>query len=141
MLTEELDEFILGNFGGVVRDNPWEKEPNFTVFRHGDNRKWFALRFYAGREQFLRLKPDDSVVLGYGEREMVDMINVKIDPEMVEDVVGMPGFLPAFHMSRKHWITIVLDSGVDAGKMKSLIEMSYELTAKKYSRSKGFSKD
>ena len=134
MNVGEFDEFVLGNFGGVIRDNPWEKEPDFTVFRHADNRKWLALRFYASREQLLRLKPEDEIVRSYSAGEMIDMINIKIHPEMVEDMTRMPGFLPAFHMSRRHWITIVLDPAVDAEKMKPLVEMSYELTGKRYKK-------
>ncbi len=132
MDTKEFDDFVLENFGGVVRDNPWEKEPEFTVFRHGDNRKWIALRFCATREQLLKLKPDDEIVRSYMDGALIDMINIKIDPEMVGDVTKMPGFLPAFHMSRRHWITIILDKDVDINKMKPLVEMSYNLTGKKY---------
>ena len=131
MTAEEFDEFVLESFGGVVRDNPWESEPEFTVFRHVDNRKWMALRFYATREQLLKLKPEDEIVRSYAEGERVDIINVKIDPEMISDVILVPGFLPAFHMSRRHWITIVLDPAVDVDKMKGLVEMSCGLTGKK----------
>lgn len=28
---------------GVKGDNPWQKDPESTVFRHIGNRKWFAL--------------------------------------------------------------------------------------------------
>lgn len=130
MTAEEFDAFVMGNFGGVVKDNPWEKNPEFVVFRHAENRKWLALRFFASRKQLLRLKPEDPVLRSYAEGERVEIINVKIDPEMIFDVVREPGFLPAFHMNRKYWITIVLDREVDAEKMKPLIEMSYNLTGR-----------
>lgn len=131
MEIDEFDNFILENFGGVICDNPWEKEPDFTVFRHTDNRKWFALRFYATREQLLKLKPEDAITKSYAAGEKIDMINIKIDPELVEIVTKEPGFLPAFHMSRRHWITILLDKEVNVARMKPLIEMSYNLTMKK----------
>ena len=140
MMAEELDKFILENFGGVLKDNPWEKEPEFTVFRHADNRKWFALRFYAMREQLLKLKSDDPLLLSHGEGERVEMINVKIDPEMISDVIREPGFLPAYHMSRRHWITVILDPRVEVARMKGLIEMSYGLTGKKYREKNGASR-
>lgn len=28
---------------GVKGDNPWQKDPESTVFRHIGNRKWFAI--------------------------------------------------------------------------------------------------
>ncbi len=132
MNTSELDKFILGNFGGVVKDCPWENESDFVVYRHGDNRKWFALKFEVSKEQLLRLKNDDAILNGYVDGEMVEVVNVKVDPEMIMDVVREAGFLPAFHMNRKHWVTILLDAEVDAARMKALVEMSYNLTARKY---------
>jgi len=131
MGAKEFDDFVLSNFGGVVKDNPWDKEPDFTVFRHVDNRKWLALRFYATREQLLRLKSNDPILLSYAENEIINIINIKIDPEMIRDVVLQPGFLPAFHMSRRHWITILLDKDIELAKVAPLIAMSYDLTMKK----------
>lgn len=137
MNTNEIDKFILGNFGGVVKDCPWEDAPGYVVYRHGDNRKWFALKFEASKEQLLRLKNDDAAVNGYADGEMVEIVNVKVDAEMIPDVVKVTGFLPAFHMNRKHWVTILLDNEVDAARTKALVEMSYNLTARKYKARSG----
>ena len=130
MGIEEFDKFILENFGGIVKDNPWEKEPNFTVFRHADNQKWIALRFCATKEQLSKLG-DDEILRGYADGEQIDIVNVKVEPEMIGDIVKLPGFLPAFHMNRQHWVTILLDAEVDAEKTKALVDISYNLTAKK----------
>lgn len=132
MSADELNEFILGNFGGVLKDCPWEDMPDFVVYRHGDNRKWFALKFEASKEQLLRLKNDDAILNDYADGEMVEIVNVKVDAEMIPDVVKVAGFLPAFHMNRKYWVTILLDNEVDATRVKALVEMSYNLTARKY---------
>ena len=137
MGADELDKFILGNFGGVVKDCPWEDAPGYVVYRHGDNRKWFALKFAASKEQLLRLKNDDVILNDYADGEMVEIVNVKVDPEMVADVVREAGFLPAFHMNRKHWVTILLDAEVDAARLRALVEMSYNLTARKYKARNG----
>ena len=131
MTPKEWDAFISENFGGVAKDNPWEKEPEFTVFRHVDNQKWLGLRFFATREQLLKLKADDGVVKSYAEGERIEIANVKVEPEMMQDIISWAGFLPAFHMSRRHWVTIVLDREVNAARTRALTEMSYNLTAKK----------
>lgn len=132
MTPSDFDSFILQNFGGVLRDNPWEKEPEFTVFRHADNRKWFALRFHATREQLAKLQPDDQILQSYPLAARVEIANLKVDPEMILDLVSLPGFMPAFHMSRRHWITILLDKRVDPAKIKPLIDLSYQLTAARH---------
>ena len=132
MSADELDKFIMENFGGVLKDCPWEDAPGYVVYRHGDNWKWFALKFAASKEQLLRLKNDDVILNDYADGEMVEIVNVKVDPEMIADVVKVVGFLPAFHMNRKYWVTILLDNEVDATRVKALVEMSYNLTARKY---------
>lgn len=131
MNPEKFDNFVLENYGGVIRDSPWEKEPDFTVFRHGDNKKWFALRFYASKEQLLRLKEDDGVVNGYEEGAKIDIINLKLDPDLVEVVLEKPGILPAYHMHKRYWVTILLDGSVGIEEIAPLVDMSYELTMKK----------
>lgn len=35
-------QFILEQYS-VEPDYPWMKNPNFAVFRHSNNQKWFAL--------------------------------------------------------------------------------------------------
>ena len=121
----------MGEFGGVACDHPWEPSPTYTVYRHSDNKKWLALVFDATKEQLLRLKPEDNAVQEYVDGEKIDIVNLKLDPEMIDDVVKSPGIFPAFHMDRRHWITVLLNGTVDAKILWPLVEMSYILTMKK----------
>ena len=41
------------------------------------------------------------------------------------------GILPAYHMNKEHWITVLLDGSVEKQKIYDLIEISYDLTRKK----------
>lgn len=59
---------------------------------------------------------------------MIDIVNVKCDPILVGFLRLEQGFYPAYHMSKTNWVTIALDSTVDAEKVKCLLDMSYELT-------------
>lgn len=124
MYRSETEKFIHENFGGIIQDYPWEDSPEYTVFRHADNRKWFAL--------ITKVK---FSVLDIDKVGMVDIINLKCDPDLVEEIVWLPGILPAYHMNKRHWITVLLDGTVDQERMSSLIDMSYRLTAKKVSHS------
>ena len=38
----ELEKYIRNNYG-TVPDHPWIKHPNYGVFRHSSNKKWFAV--------------------------------------------------------------------------------------------------
>ena len=41
------------------------------------------------------------------------------------------GIFPAYHMSKTCWISVLLDGSVDADTLAFLIDISFELTAKK----------
>ena len=45
--------------------------------------------------------------------------------------INKEGILPAYHMSKEHWITILLDGTVSKEKICELIDISYELTNNK----------
>jgi len=38
------------------------------------------------------------------------------------------GIYPAYHMSKAHWVTVILDGTVAEDILKFLLEMSYDLT-------------
>jgi len=120
MNREQTERFIHENFGGIAQDYPWEDTPEYTVFRHADNRKWFAL-IMTLKYQTLGLEQDGSV----------NIINLKSDPDLIETLLHEPGILPAYHMNKRHWITLMLDKTCPADHIRHLIDVSYRLTASK----------
>jgi len=117
--VKELQRFISENYGADA-EHPWAEYPNYTVFRHGNNRKWFALIMDIPREK-----------LGLHGKEIIYVLNVKCEPLMIGSLRSEPGIYPAYHMSKTSWITAALDGSVSGEKLKWLLDMSYELTAKK----------
>ena len=65
--------------------------------------------------------------LGLEGREMVDIIDVKCDPDMTNMIIQTYGFLPGYHMNKQHWITILLDGSVSEAKVLDFLDMSYDL--------------
>lgn len=100
---------------GTDPDYPW-KDSN-AVLRHRENKKWFALIMEVGRDK-----------LGLPGEGTVDVMNVKCDPMLIGSLRTQPGFLPAYHMNKDQWISILLDGTAPEEEIKSLIAMSYELT-------------
>ncbi|MGV2113814.1 MmcQ/YjbR family DNA-binding protein [Agrobacterium salinitolerans] len=98
-------------------DYPFEKYPRYAVLRHSDDMKWFGLIMNVPRER-LRLE-------GEGE---VDVIDVKCHRAKVDDLKMRPGFRPAYHMNKEHWLTAILDGSVSRKDVFALLEDSYELT-------------
>ena len=97
---------------------PWGEDDG-AVLRHSDNRKWFALVMRVGRGK-----------LGLAGDGQVDVVNLKIADRMFKDVLMQnKGILPAYHMNKRHWISVILDGTMPEEELTLLIRDSYRLTA------------
>ena len=105
-------------------DAPFRTAPTYLVLRHADTRKWYALFMDVPREK-----------LGLSGGESVDILNLKCDPVLSGSLRMSKGILPAYHMHRDSWITILLDGTVPTKGIFPLLDMSYELTREKSKRS------
>ena len=57
--------------------------------------------------------------------------NVRCDPVMGQFLRDGAGILPAYHMNRRHWLSVLLDGTVPDKKVKALLDTSFMLTASK----------
>lgn len=95
-----------------------ERYPDYCIFRHSNNKKWFAL---FGRIAWTSLGRDSE--------ELVEIINLKFDKNAALDFAeNTPGVYPAYHMNKNHWITIALDETLPDEAIFELIKKSYLLT-------------
>ena len=68
----------------------WKKFPEYAVFRHSDNNKWFALQASVPGEK-----------LGLGGHGLIEVVNVKVDDLFFRDMlIQQDGILPAYHMMK-----------------------------------------
>ena len=103
----------------MLPEYPWQKYDNNTVFRHTDNKKWFVLVMGVQR-----------IKLGIAGDAYVDVVNLKIEDMFYRDlIIREDGIMPAYHMNRKHWITVLLDGTVTDDRVFELIDMSFLATA------------
>ena len=117
-MREEIEKYINENYN-VLQEYPWEKYHNYTTFKHTNSKKWFALI------------ADVSYKKLHIEKEgIVNVINLKNIPEMIGGLRKEEGILPAYHMNKEYWITILLDGTVPKQKIFDLIDISYDLTKK-----------
>ncbi len=120
MITRtELKKYIFKKYS-VTGECPWSKYPEYEIFRHEDNRKWFAV--------FMRIPISK---LGILENRQVNVINLKIDNDVLDLVWQEDGIFPAYHMNKDHWISVLLDGSVPDETVKTLLEASYNATSKK----------
>ena len=110
----------------ISPEYPWTKYDDNAVFRHSDNQKWFALVMSVAKDK-----------LGFPEEDYVDVINLKIDDMMFRDILMQTeGILPAYHMNKAHWITVLLDGTVEKAMVYDLIDASFLATASKKKKAK-----
>ena len=117
MTGEELTAYVKKKYN-VLPDYPWAKYPDYQVFRHKGSGKWFCLKMQVSGDK-----------LGKEDTDLIDVINVKADPEFIRFVAGDHGFYPAYHMSKKHWVTIVL-SEVGDKEIIAALDTSFAMTKK-----------
>ena len=117
MQPKELEQWI-GTQYGVSAEYPWAVSPENAVFRHRENKKWFAL--------LLRVTGDK---LGCPGTAPVWILNVKCDPLMIGSLCSMEGIYPAYHMNKTHWISIAMDDRVPRVLVQDLLDQSYASTA------------
>lgn len=106
---------------GACFDMPWEGDFYSTVLKHGGG-KWFGVILKASQNYFERYGapvPGDRTVL-----------NLKCPPDLQIFLREKYPFkaLPAYHMNKTHWISVVLDSNVPDEEIFRLIRLSYDMT-------------
>ncbi len=119
MTRNELFLFI-HDYYSTDPDYPWMDSPTSAVFRHANNRKWFALVMEV---------PGNKI--GREDAPTLDIMNVKSDPRLTGSFLQEEGVYPAYHMSKTHWLSIALDGTCADDTIMALLDLSYELTALK----------
>lgn len=125
MNREALARYIMETYSAKP-DHPWAKYPNYEVFRHTSNRKWFAAVLDITWKN-----------LGLSRDGGLDVLNVKCSPLLIGSFRQQPGIFPGYHMSKASWLSIALDGSADGETIKTLLEMSFNLTAPKRRKPRG----
>ena len=103
----------------ISPEYPWRRDNTSAVFRHTDNHKWFALVMTVQGSR-----------LGLADNTWTDVINLKIDDLFYRDLVlREEGILPAYHMNKMHWISVLLDGTVPDDQVCELVDISFLATA------------
>ena len=107
---------------GTAADYPFDGDFETAVFRHTDNRKWYAIVMRVSRRKF-----------GCDRDEVVDVVNLKLPGELFGSFDASDDVYPAYHMNKRHWISVLLPDTQD-DLIDLLVNASYEATKDKKKR-------
>lgn len=121
--TEQAERIVKAIKKDYNVDPEWLWGQSFddpSVFRHQDSLKWFGIIMQIPYSKFGR--DDDS---------LTNVMNVKLKPEEICELIKIDGYELAYHMNKKSWLSIILDDSRDDKEILSLIAKSYSLTERK----------
>lgn len=93
----------------------WDKFPEYGVFRNKNNNKWYAIIMNVNKNKFTN------------QNSQIEIINVRLNSDKIEKLLSKKGFLKAYHMNKKSWITILLDNTVNDSEIFNYICESYDI--------------
>ena len=97
--------------------NPFKKHPDILAFVNEKN-KWYALLLDV---EYNKLNKNTDITT------KVKILNVKCPADRILEIIDNKNIFSAYHMNKKHWISIVLDKNIKLETIKELIEISYSL--------------
>ena len=83
-----------------------------------EKNKWYALFLDV---EYNKLNKNTDITT------KVKILNVKYPADKILEIIGNKNIFPAYHMNKKHWISIVLDKNIKLETIKELIDISYSL--------------
>ncbi|MCG7338506.1 MmcQ/YjbR family DNA-binding protein [Staphylococcus sp. ACRSN] len=102
----------------IIPDYPWKNHRNFAVLRHNSNNKWFAL--------IMDISADK---IGLNKDSMIDVLNIKVQKEMIGGLRKKNGFYKAYHMDKSNWVTVNLSEIDTIDEIEVWLTDSYDLTS------------
>ena len=124
MTRLEFNRYIKDTYD-ITYDLPFEEDFDTWVYRHPENRKWFGILMTVSKRK-----------LGLDSDELIDLVNVKCAQEIIDDMWKLEGVYPAYHMNKRHWLTLCLDGSCPDDTIKWLVKISYDLTKAKITKNK-----
>ena len=94
----------------------WKKFPKNAVWRRADTHKWYAVLLTVQRQK-----------LGFDSAEEVTVLDMRAQPEVVEQLVDNVTYFPGYHMNKRNWLTIILDGSVPMPTIVARLQASYQL--------------
>ena len=118
-IYNEIIKYIKKKYSSTMV-KPFRSNPNIKAFVT-DKNKWYALILDV---EYNKLNKDSSI------ESKVKIINLKYNTDHIPKIINERNIFPSYHMSKKHWISVVMDNNMDLNYLMQLIDISYNLVNK-----------
>ena len=79
----------------------WEKFSSNAIWRRKDTKKWYGILLTLSERK-----------LGVDCDKIVEIIDLRAEPEIIEKIIDGKKYFSGYHMNKKHWFTMKLDGSV-----------------------------
>lgn len=97
----------------------WKRYPEYAVLRRKDTGKWYGL--------LMRIKKDK---LKLKEQGPLEILVIRSNPADVDRIIDGKKYFPAYHMNKKNWLTVSLESSVPDKQILAMLLASRGLANK-----------
>lgn len=123
VFKSNMTKALIAHVRDIYGDEPeflWEKFPDNAIWRRKDNRKWYGALLTVSKKK-----------LGLESDEIVEIIDLREQPEMIKSLLEQDNYYPGWHMNKNHWYTILLDGKVPFDEICRRIDVSYKIAGNK----------
>lgn len=112
--ANRIYNLILNKYGDEAKFK-FDNYPGFGIYENND--KWYAL-----------IMNIDKNKLDGKSNEEVEILNIKLDKNKINLLLGENGFYKAYHMNKHNWISVILDDTLKDEELMKLVDESRSYT-------------
>lgn len=118
---------------GIKPEFLWKVFPEYGVFRHDKNRKWFGLLMNISPQKLIEKNSSSQFSIPQPIREMakIHVLDLKMPLSEIPSIYNTVGIYTGYPRSAGGWISIILEDLIPDALIMKLIEKSYNITSKK----------
>lgn len=106
---------LIAEHFGDEPDHPFSDMENYGVFRVKETRKWYGLIMNVALAKVSHNPEDEG---------NVDVLNLKVDPSVYDELMQVNGIYPGYHMNHRNWISVALDERAEDDFILELLATS-----------------
>lgn len=116
--AKEIIDYVKNKYADEL-EFLWEKFSNNAIWRRKDTGKWYGALLTVSKRK-----------LGFESDEIVEIIDLRVQPDELDSLIDNKVYFPGYHMNKKRWCTIILDYSVSSEEIFNRLSQSYSLAVK-----------